>query len=77
MAASKKCRVCGNVLRAPKNTHCHERSPVWPDWCLGCWMGFVQIELWYFRATGRTEMGLTAETVMRDFLKQMRTRTIL
>lgn len=65
-----KCRVCEQRLRKP-TPKCHhlERSPIDHRICLGCWLGWLDLEKFVFRATGRTIWTLQVEDAMKTFLR--------
>ena len=64
------CRVCDQTIRKPTpKSHHLERSPVDPDICLGCWIGWLEMEKFILRATGRTFWTLQIEAAMKQFLE--------
>src|ERR1700736_3625659 len=69
----QSCNVCDQELREPTpEAHHLERSPIDPELCLGCWIGFLEIEKFLMRATDRMMWGLHIQTVMRKILELAR-----
>jgi hypothetical protein len=65
-----KCRVCEQEIRNPSpQSHHLERSPIDSNICLGCWIGWLEMEKFLLRATGRTFWILKVEEAMKKFLE--------
>lgn len=71
-----KCAVCEQEMLTPEQAvaegldHHLQRSPVDPDLCLGCWMAFVALELFFFRAgLHRTLWSQQVHGIMRQVLQ--------
>jgi hypothetical protein len=68
----RHCRVCEQALMEPTEEGFHlERSPIDPDICLGCWVGWIEVEKFLLRATGRTFWSLNVQEAMKRFLVVM------
>ena len=66
-----ECAICGNPITIPTaDHHTRERSPMDPQLCLGCWLGSVELELWYVRATERNVWSLKVQEWMRQFIEE-------
>lgn len=66
---AKTCTICDQILRDPTSESHHlERSPIEPKLCLGCWIGWMEMEKFLLRATGRTFWSLQVQDAMRQFL---------
>lgn len=66
------CRICERETR-PRTPDFHvlEVSPIDGELCTGCWMAFVQMELFAIRAGCHVGIGgyVKIEQAMRDMLK--------
>ena len=67
-----KCRICGQKMRNSQEAHHLEHCPIDRSICLGCWIGWLELEKFAFRATGRTFFSLTVQEGMRLFLDCIR-----
>ena len=68
------CRICDQKLRPPtKAAHHLERSPIEADVCLGCWIGWLEMEKFILRATGRVFWSLQVQETMKAFLRLVET----
>lgn len=64
------CRICEQKLRKPTpKSHHLERSPIERDICLGCWIGWLEMEKFIFRATGRTYFTLCVQEAMKKLIE--------
>lgn len=70
-----KCEVCEQELLTPEQAvaegldHHLQRSPIDPALCLGCWIGFVEVEKFLFRANlHRTLWSQQIHAIMRQLL---------
>jgi hypothetical protein len=70
-----KCAVCDQEILTPEAAiaegldHHLQRSPVDPDLCLGCWIAFVDLELFFIRANlHRTFWSAQTVEIMRKVL---------
>lgn len=71
-----KCRVCDqafNESTAPEMRDHHlKRAPFDLELCAGCWMGWIELEKFLIRATGRTFWTLQVYEIMREVLRLAR-----
>lgn len=67
-----KCRVCEQEMRDTRESHHLEYSPIDRAICLGCWIGWLELEKFLIRATGATFWSLSVEDAMRAFLRFVR-----
>jgi hypothetical protein len=70
------CAVCEREMLTPEQAvaegldHHLQRSPVDPALCLGCWIGFVEVEKFLFRANlQRVLWGQQVYSIMRQLLQ--------
>jgi hypothetical protein len=75
----KQCAVCEQTILTPEQAvaegldHHLQRSPVDLELCLGCWIAFVEVELFVIRAgVHRTLFGRQTYAVMRQLLQFVR-----
>lgn len=69
-----KCRICDQetvLFSEEENAHL-QRCPVDPDICTGCWIGWIEIEKFLIRATGRVFWALSVQEAMKTFLEIMK-----
>ncbi len=66
------CRLCGQELAETRTDDGHhlEPSPLDRGQCLGCFMGVLEFQLWFLRATGRSMWTLKAEEKLRGILER-------
>ena len=71
-----KCAVCEQVMLTGEQAlaegldHHLQRSPIYQDLCLGCWMAFIEVEKFLIRAgVDRTLWTLQVYSVMRKLIQ--------
>ena len=64
-----KCRICDQEMTEGGTDHHLERSPVERSLCLGCWIGWIEVEKFLFRATGRMYWSLNVYEAMRKLIE--------
>lgn len=77
MRKGHKCRVCGQKLRQRTHEGHHlEYSPVDHGLCVGCWIGWIDMEKFLIRATGGTYWSLQVEDAMKLFIEMVRSHSV-
>lgn len=71
-----KCRVCEQALLYDESEEMRDHhlrpSPIDSALCLGCWVGWLEVENFIIRSTGRTFWTRQTYDIMRQFLKLAR-----
>lgn len=69
-----KCIICEQetvLFSEEENAHTM-RSPIDPEICVGCWVGWIEMEKFLIRATGRVFWTLSVQEAMKTFLEIMK-----